>query len=301
MPESARTWRVRDHDLTLDEPLVAGVLNVTPDSFSDGGRFLAPRDAVARAHEMVEDGADLLDVGAESTRPGADPVPPDEQWSRLAPVLEGLRGLGIPISIDTRSLAVAERALGAGASAINDVSGLRDEPELARLAARTGAGLVVMHMRGTPRTMQGDVRYADLVGEVRAALERARQTALEAGCDPRQVAVDPGIGFGKSVEGNLELLGRLDEIRPPGAPVWVGPSRKSFLGRLLDAPPDRRVAGTIGACLAAVRAGADVVRVHDVRAVKDALRVERAVAREASAAPLRRAREGAAVAAGGRG
>ena len=293
MSGSAGAWRVGDRHIALDRPVIAGILNVTPDSFSDGGLFRDPGAAVARAWEIVDEGAAILDVGAESTRPGADPVAADEEWARLEPVLRGLRDLPLPISVDTAKPAVAERALDAGAAAINDVTALRRGPGMARLAARTGAGLVLMHMRGTPRTMQRDTRYDDVVSEVRAALAGARAAALDAGCAPAQVAVDPGIGFGKSVAGNLELLARLDEIASLGAPVWIGPSRKSFLGELLGAGPDGRVAGSVAACVAAARAGADVLRVHDVRPTRDALVVEAAIAaRKPSAPPLPRAAGG---------
>ena len=274
----ARAWWVMGCHIPLDPPAVAGIVNVTPDSFSDGGRFRQASAAIARAWEIVEEGAAILDIGAESTRPGADPVPADVEWARLAPVLRGLRDLPIPISVDTAKLAVAERALDAGAAAINDVTALRTDPGLAALAARTGAGLVLMHMRGTPRTMQRDTRYDDVVSEVCAALHAARDVALDAGCAPGQVAVDPGIGFGKSVAGNLELLARLDEIASLGAPVWIGPSRKSFLGALLDAEPHERLTGSVTACLAAARQGAGVLRVHDVRATREALTIERAIA-----------------------
>ncbi|MDE2878766.1 dihydropteroate synthase [Candidatus Palauibacter soopunensis] len=257
--------------------MIAGILNVTPDSFSDGGRFEQPRKAIARGRQIAEEGAAILDIGAESTRPGADPVPADEEWARLEPVLRGLRDLPIPVSVDTHKLEVAERAVDAGAAAINDVTALRADPALARLAARTGVGLVLMHMRGTPRTMQLDTAYGDVAAEVRGALAEARRTALEAGCEPDQIAVDPGIGFGKSLGGNLELLARLDEIASLGAAVWVGPSRKSFLGALLDVGPAERVTASVTACLAAARRGADVLRVHDVREMRQALDVEGAI------------------------
>ena len=291
----ARAWWVMGRHIPLDPPAVAGILNVTPDSFSDGGRFREANAALARAWEIVDEGAAILDIGAESTRPGADPVPADVEWARLAPVLRGLRDLPIPISVDTAKLSVAERALDAGAAAINDVTALRTDPGLAALAARTGAGLVLMHMRGTPRTMQRDTRYDDVVSEVRVALDAARGVALDAGCAPGQVAVDPGLGFGKSVAGNLELLARLDEIASLGAPVWIGPSRKSFLGALLDAEPHERLTGSVTACLAAARAGAGVLRVHDVRATREALTVERAIAAAGPGEPP------PARAAGGRG
>ena len=273
----ARIWRVGDLEISLESPVIAGILNVTPDSFSDGGLFARPRDAIARGRQIAEEGAAMLDIGAESTRPGADPVSADEEWARLEPVLHGLRDLPIPISVDTSKLEVAERAIDAGAAAINDVTALGGDPGLAHLAARSGVGLVLMHMRGTPRTMQLDTVYGDVVAEVRSALAAARRAALDAGCDPEQVAVDPGLGFGKSVDGNLELLARIDEIASLGAPVWVGPSRKSFLGALLDAGPNERVTASVAACLAAARHGAHVLRVHDVRETRQALDVEAAI------------------------
>ncbi|MYA33044.1 MAG: dihydropteroate synthase [Gemmatimonadales bacterium] len=273
----ARTWRAGDREIPLESPVIAGILNVTPDSFSDGGRFEQPREAIARGRRIAEEGAAILDIGAESTRPGADPVSADEEWARLEPVLRGLCDLPIPISVDTHKLEVAERAVDAGAAAINDVTALRAGPGLARLAARTGVGLVLMHMRGTPRTMQLDTAYGDVAAEVRGALADARRAALDAGCEPGQIAVDPGLGFGKSVDGNFELLARLDEVASLGAPVWVGPSRKSFLGALLDVGPAERVTASVAASLAAARHGADVLRVHDVREVRQALAVERAI------------------------
>lgn len=281
---------MRNRDILLGEPVIAGILNITPDSFSEGGSLPPPQTLIARGYEMAEQGAGILDLGAESTRPGAEPVDADEEWARLAPVLRGLRDVPVPISVDTTKLEVAERAIDAGASAINDVSGLRHDPRIGRLVATTGVGLVVMHMRGTPRTMQDDTEYEDVVREVRRSLARARQAALDAGCTLEQVAVDPGLGFGKSVDGNLELIARLDEISSLGAPVWIGPSRKSFLGKLLDVGPQDRMSGTVAACLAAWRRGADVLRVHDVRAVHDALRVERAIeARIAGGASMKTA------------
>ncbi len=270
-------WRLCGTTLSTTRPLVAGILNVTPDSFSDGGRWLAPRDAIERAFAMAEEGADLIDIGAESTRPGADPVGAEEEWARLEPVLGGLGELRIPFSVDTTKLDVAQRGVDAGASAINDVSGLRREPALADLAARTGAGLVLMHSRGTPRTMQSDTSYADLIGEVRQELGGALALAVERGCAPDQIVLDPGIGFGKSAEGSLELIARLQELAPLGRPIYVGPSRKSFLGNLFGLEPDERVEGTIAACVAALERGAHIFRVHDVRAVRRALDVAHAV------------------------
>jgi len=273
-----RTWRVRDQEISLDKFVLAGILNVTPDSFSDGGEFFEPDIAIEHAHEMVAEGADLIDIGAESTRPGSEKVSAEEEWGRLEPVFRELGDLTVPISIDTTKFEVAERAIDAGADAINDVTGLQSDPRLADLAARTGAGLVIMHMRGTPRTMQNDTCYKDVVKEVCRSLEKARDTAIRAGCHPDQIAVDPGLGFGKSVQGNLELIARLDELSDLGAPVWVGPSRKSFLGKMLNVGPDDRLSGTVAACLAALEKGAHVLRIHDVREIRDALKVHVAIA-----------------------
>ncbi len=279
---AARVWRLRDRVIGLDQPVIAGVLNVTPDSFSDGGLYADPSRAIERAFQMVDEGAGLIDVGAESTRPGAEAVSSELEWSRLEPVLKGLSDLTVPITVDTTKYEVAVRALDAGAGAINDVSGLTYDPRLADLAAETGAGLVIMHMRGTPATMQKDTSYDDVVLEVFRALERALTGALAAGCAPEQVAVDPGLGFGKSVGGNLQLVARLNEFVELEAPLWIGPSRKSFLGHLLDGREGRedRLAATIAVCLAAADGGADVLRVHDVRAVHDALVIRHAVQAE---------------------
>jgi dihydropteroate synthase len=221
----------------------------------------------------VESGADLLDIGAESSRPGAEPVAADEEWRRLEPVFAGSSALKAPLSVDTTKVEVARRALAHGASIINDISGLRADPRLAELAAESGAGLILMHMRGTPRTMQTDTRYDDLVGDVRGFLEDALHRAIQAGCRPEQVVLDPGIGFGKSTEGNLELLARIDAFAALGRPILVGPSRKAFIGQLLDAPTDERIEGTIGACVMALDRGAHIFRVHDVREVRRALEV----------------------------
>lgn len=270
-------WRVRDAVLSLDRPVVMGVLNVTPDSFSDGGRYLEPGAARERASALVEAGADLVDIGGESTRPGAEPVSAAEEWSRIGPVFEALAELGVPLSVDTTKAEVAGRALDAGASVINDVSGLRFEPRLAELAAEAGAGLVVMHMRGNPRTMQEDVEYGDLVGEIREFLAGALARAVDRGCAPGHVVVDPGIGFGKSAEGNLEILARAGEFSVGGRPVLVGPSRKSFIGATLGLSVEERVEATAAACVMALERGARIFRVHDVRAVRRALDLAAAV------------------------
>lgn len=273
-------WRLRKFELKLDRPIIIGILNITPDSFSDGGLYLDPDVAAERAMSLVEEGADVLDLGAESTRPGANPISPATEWARLEPVLERLSGFSIPLSVDTTKAAVARRALEAGASAINDISGLRFEPELGDIAAETGAGLILMHMRGDPRTMQSDTVYQELVREVRAALQSSLEQALTSGCHPSQVVLDPGIGFGKSVEGNLELLARVRELTKIGRPILVGPSRKSFLGAILNLPPEERVEGTVAACVVALMGGARLFRVHDPRPVRRALEVAERIRQE---------------------
>lgn len=248
---------------------VMGILNVTPDSFSDGGRYLEPGAAVEAAHRMVEEGADIIDVGAESTRPGAEPVPLEEEWVRLEPVLKRLvRELTVPISVDTYKAEIGRRALEVGASIINDISGLQAEPELARWVASAGAAVVVMHRRGDSRTMQIDPRYRCLWGEILAYLERSIEIAVAAGVERERVVIDPGIGFGKTVEHNLEILRGLRELETLGCPILVGPSRKSFIGKVLDLPVEERLEGTAAAVAVAIAQGADIVRVHDVKAMR---------------------------------
>ncbi len=254
-----RTFVVGDH------PRVMGVVNVTPDSFSDGGRFLDPAAAITHAERLVAEGADAIDIGGESTRPGATPVPPEEEWRRVAPVLDGLRGrLSVPISIDTRHAEVAERAVAAGADIVNDVEGLRSEA-MRRAVARTGAAAIAMHMRGDPTTMQSDLAYDDVRDAVFRALAAATDAAVADGIAPDRLLVDPGLGFGKSPEQSLELLAHADELRSLGYPVVLGASRKSFLGWVGGGggPETRLEAGLAAAVLAAER-GVAYVRVHDV-------------------------------------
>lgn len=260
--------------------LVMGILNVTPDSFSErqavgssGRLFADPGLAADRAARMAAEGADLIDVGGESTRPGAEAVGEAEEAARVVPVVRRLAAsLGVPISVDTSKASVAEAALGEGASIVNDVTALGD-PRMAAVVARARAGLVLMHMKGTPRTMQQAPEYGDLIAEVSAFLEERAGRAAEAGVDPRGIWVDPGIGFGKTVEHNLQLIVGASELGRGGRPVLVGPSRKSFLGKLLDLPVGERLEGTIAACAVAAWNGADAVRVHDVRECVRALRV----------------------------
>jgi dihydropteroate synthase len=269
-----------------DYPRVMGVLNVTPDSFSDGGRFPEPATAVAAARQMADDGASVVDVGGESTRPGATPVSPDEEWKRVGPVLTALRGeLEVPISIDTRHAEVAAKAVDAGADVVNDVEGLRDE-EMRRVVARTGAAAIVMHMRGSPETMQQDVRYSDVRGEVFAFLAQATDDAIRAGVAADKLLIDPGLGFGKSHEQSLELLSHAGEFRSLGYPLVLGASRKSFLGAILGtkSPADRLEAGLAAAVIAAER-GAALVRTHEVGPTVRALSVVAAVGRAAGRPP----------------
>ncbi|MBA2439459.1 MAG: dihydropteroate synthase, partial [Thermoleophilaceae bacterium] len=253
-----------------------GVINVTPDSFSDGGRYLDPKAAVAHGRQLAAQGAGVLDVGGESTRPGADPVPPADELRRVIPVIEGLAAEAghADISIDTTKLEVARSALDAGARMVNDVSAFRFDPGLAALVAERGAGCCLMHMLGEPRTMQEAPRYEDVVSEVKAFLEERLEFAVSEGVPARSVWLDPGIGFGKTVENNLELLRRLDEIVAIGHPVVVGTSRKSFLGKLTGGRgEEHRLPGTIATSVLALERGAEVFRVHDVAEVMDALAV----------------------------
>jgi dihydropteroate synthase len=250
-----------------------GVVNVTPDSFSDGGLFLDPALAVEQARKLVAEGADVLDVGGESTRPGSEGVSVAEELDRVLPVLEGLSEVVAEISIDTTKRAVAEAALDRGASIVNDVSALRSDPELAALCAERECGVVLMHMLGSPRTMQDDPRYDDVVDEVKAFLADRIEYAMTSGVSEQRIWVDPGIGFGKTLEHNLDLLRRLGEIRSLGRPICVGTSRKSFIGKITCRDAHKRLGGTIASNVLAFANGAQVFRVHDVREVREALEV----------------------------
>jgi dihydropteroate synthase len=260
---------------------IMGVLNVTPDSFSDGGQYLDAPAAVAHGLELEAEGADILDVGGESTRPGAEPVAVEEELRRVVPAIEGLRAAGVraQISIDTSKLAVAEAAVAAGASYVNDVTAFRADPELVGLVAESGLDCCLMHMRGEPRTMQRDPVYDDVVAEVKAFLEERMAAAVAAGVAEERIQLDPGIGFGKSPAHNLELLRRLDELVALGRPVVVGTSRKSFLGTLTGREVGDRLPATIATNVLALTRGASVFRVHDVRPVRDALLVAAATVR----------------------
>lgn len=255
---------------------IMGVLNVTPDSFSDGGHYASVDGAVRRALDMVEEGADFIDIGGESTRPGSDPVGTEEEIRRIVPVIERLAAAtDVPLSVDTCKAGVARFALAAGAVVVNDITGLHHDDAMAGVIAQASASVVLMHIRGTPRTMQSDPRYEDLIGEVNRYLDEGITRAQAAGIG--QIIVDPGIGFGKTVGHNLEILRNLSEFRRPGFPLLVGPSRKSFIGTILDLPVGERLEGTAAAVAVAIMNGAHIVRVHDVRAMTRVARVVDAI------------------------
>jgi dihydropteroate synthase len=254
-----------------------GVVNVTPDSFSDGGLYLDPEAAIAHGRELAAAGAEILDVGGESTRPGAEAVSEEEELRRVVPVIRGLRDLDCAISVDTSKTQVAEAALDAGAAIVNDVTALRGDPGMAALCAGRGATVVLMHMLGDPRTMQDDPRYEDVVAEVEAFLAGRLEAAVAAGIAEERIWLDPGIGFGKTAAHNLELLRRLGELRGLGRPLVVGTSRKSFIGRLDGSAAGERLGGTIASSVLAAVEGAEVLRVHDVAEVRQALTVATAI------------------------
>jgi dihydropteroate synthase len=255
-----------------------GVLNVTPDSFSDGGKYLDPEKAVAHGVRLAEEGADVIDVGGESTRPGARQIPVEEESQRVIPVIRGLRRvLSIPISIDTCKAEMARRALDEGADIINDVSALRMDPAMVSLAAAERVPVVLMHMQGTPETMQKAPRYGNVVQEVEEFLRSRLQFALENGLDPSRILVDPGIGFGKDLDHNLTLLRSLPALASLGQPLLVGVSRKAFIGKLLGVDPEERVEGSLAAAVMAVAGGAHMIRAHDVKESSRALRIADAV------------------------
>jgi dihydropteroate synthase len=268
---------------------IMGIVNVTPDSFSDGGVFDDDIAAIAHGRRLIAEGAEIIDVGGESTRPGAAPVPPEAELDRVIPVIEGIAGLNLPVqlSIDTMKLHVAERALDAGASYVNDVTAFRHDPDLAGLVADRGADCCLMHMLGEPRTMQDDPRYDDVVDDVKAFLEERMNAAIRAGVKEERIQLDPGIGFGKTLAHNLELLRRLDELAALGRPLVIGTSRKSFLGRLTGRDVTERVYATAATSVIAFERGATVFRVHDVAATRDALAVAAATFGRWPAIPTR--------------
>jgi len=275
--DEPKKWWCRDHALTLDHTLIMGILNVTPDSFSDGGRYLQIDRAVEQGLRLIEEGADLLDIGGESTRPGSLPVDEKEEARRVLPVIRELsRRTAVPLSVDTYKSSIALQALTEGACVVNDISGLTFDPRMAKVIAQAQAGVVIMHMKGRPRDMQVEPFYVDVVKEVRAFLRSQKEAALAAGIPENRIVVDPGIGFGKRQQDNLTLLCRLDQL-DLGSPILVGPSRKSFIGAILNLPPEERLHGTAAAVTAAVLQGADIVRVHDVKEMKQAVAVAEAL------------------------
>ncbi len=269
---------MRGRRLVLDRPMVMGVLNVTPDSFSDGGRYLDSGAAVKHALEMVEEGADLIDIGAESSRPGAEPVSEAEELHRLIPVVQEVcRHVSVPVSVDTTKAAVARAAIEAGAAVVNDISAGQADPAMTGVVAETGAGLVLMHRQGTPQTMQRAPQYGSVVDDVRDFLRGRMQAAEQAGIAAEQILLDPGIGFGKNLEHNLTLLAGLDAFQSLGRPILVGVSRKAFIGEVLGRRTDDRLMGTAAAVAAALLRGARMVRVHDVKAMQDVVRMIHAI------------------------
>jgi dihydropteroate synthase len=274
-------WRVGERVFDCAErTLIMGILNVTPDSFSEDGQFFDPEEAVQHATQMISDGADVVDVGGESTRPGSDPVPAEDEIRRVLPVIERIveQNPDVRISIDTRKAEVADRALAAGARIVNDVSAGGD-PVMFDVVRKHDAAIVLMHMKGEPKTMQQSPEYEDVVGEVHEFLRERIEAAEFAGIEAERIVIDPGIGFGKNLEHNLELMRGIGVFLDLGRPVLVGPSRKRFIGTILDVPEDERVEGTIGAVAWLVSRGAHVVRVHDVGEVVRAVRVIDAIVR----------------------
>jgi len=272
MPE-LRQWRVGGRTLeTGDFPLLMGIVNITPDSFSDGGQFIERNAAVDHALQLAEEGADILDVGGESTRPGSDPVSADEELRRVVGVIEVLRTrTDRLISIDTTKSEVARQALAAGADVVNDISGLTFDAAMLEVCADSDCGVICMHIRGTPQTMQDDPKYVDVVADVSAFLASQLNALESAGISRERIATDPGIGFGKTAQHNVDLLSNVDTLRSLGRPVLIGHSRKRFLSKVLGRPVEERMFGTIGVAISVAAQGADMIRVHDVRETRDAL------------------------------
>ncbi len=273
MTQHLRTWQVSGKPWTFGEmPSLMGIVNVTPDSFSDGGKWTSLSAAVDHALQLAADGAEILDIGGESTRPDADPVSEVEELARVIPVISRLAGLTkVPISIDTMKAAVAREALAAGAQIVNDVSALTADPRMTEVCANSTCGVIVMHMQGTPKTMQLNPHYEDVVQEVDAYLQTRVDQLAAAGIHPDRIMIDPGVGFGKTAQHNLELLSNVCKFRASGRPVLIGHSRKGFLGKLVGRKVDNRLASTIGVSIALAEQHADVLRVHDVAAVRDAI------------------------------
>jgi dihydropteroate synthase len=273
---TATIWQTSRYSIDLARVRIMGVVNVTPDSFFDGGQYAGSAEAIAHCEQLLRDGADILDIGAESSRPGARSVGVEEELGRLVPVLGAALRMGCPVSVDTTKAEVMRRVLGMGADIVNDINALQAEGAVDAVAAHASCGVVLMHMRGTPDTMQDDIRYADVVSAVREFLQSRSAALLRRGVDSQRIVLDPGIGFGKTVQNNVDLLARQHELSAIGRPLLVGWSRKSTLGALTGRAPADRLAASLAAALATVQKGASVVRVHDVAATADALAVWRA-------------------------
>jgi len=271
--EITRTWRFGPHCWQMGAfPRLMGIVNVTPDSFSDGGQWETTATALEQALRLAEAGADILDIGGESTRPGAQPVSPEEELHRVIPVIEQLtRQTPVPISIDTTKAVVADAALQAGAVIVNDISGLTFDPRMPEVCAASNCGVIVMHIQGTPQTMQLNPRYDDAVREIRDWLRDRCDTLIQQGIGAERLMIDPGIGFGKTAQHNLEILSHINEFRSGQRPVLIGHSRKGFLKKLIGRNVDERLAGTIGVSIALADQHVDMLRVHDISAVRDAL------------------------------
>lgn len=274
--------RLSFRNFSMDIPhrtYIMGILNITPDSFSDGGLYLEKSIAIKRAKQMVEDGADIIDIGGESTRPGAEPVSLAEELNRTIPVIESLaKEIKVPISIDTYKSVVAERAINAGASIVNDISGLRFDPKMAEVVAKYQVPVILMHIKGTPRNMQKEPFYENVIVEIKQYLEDSIKIALNSGIDKDKIIIDPGIGFGKTFEHNLEIINKLSEFSTLGKPILIGPSRKAFIGKILnDAPPQERIEGTAAAVAISIINGANIIRVHDVKQMVKVAKVADAI------------------------
>lgn len=260
-----------EYDLS-SRTFIMGILNVTPDSFSDGGKYLSTETAIERALEMIEDGVDFIDVGGESTRPGSTPVPVEEEMRRVLPVVEGLtKKTSIPISIDTTKAKVAEEALKCGAVIVNDISAMNFDPEMVDVITKHNATVILMHIKGTPQNMQNNPEYNDVMSEILEYLQKSINLANKKGV--KQIIVDPGIGFGKKLEHNIEIFKRLSELKILGYPILVGPSRKSFIGQILELPIDQRLEGTAASVAISILRGANIVRVHDVKEIKRVVKI----------------------------
>ena len=285
--KKATHWRLRETTLKFaGRPLLMGIVNVTPDSFSDGGRFVDPAAAIGHAHRLVADGADIIDVGGQSTRPGSERVEAGEELRRVMPVVGPLcRELDVPVSVDTYHATVAEESLAAGAEIINDITACSGDAKMAGVVAQSGAGVCLMHMQGTPRAMQDDPRYEDVVDDIYKYLAGRADALIAVGVDADRIAIDPGIGFGKTTEHNLTLFKSIKRFHSLGLPILVGPSRKGFIGRVLGDMDADRTAGTIGVALALAAAGVQIIRVHDVAAVRQAIELFLAATSNSSSLP----------------